>query len=254
MAGKTTSTKKTPTRAAAPAKAAKTKVKAVATRKESSIIKQERPLFRAGTWITILVLAVLIGFTFYINREQDPATLVVDETPVSAPVVMFAATEGIPASIEVKPAEGGETVRIARNAENVWAVELPIEAEANQGLAEAAASQISALRILSPIENGKPSIFGLENPAFTITIVFDGGKTHTLEIGDSTPTNSGYYVRIDKDQMAITDLSGIDSLLQLGFFPPYLNTPTPTPLPATETPVPATEAESTPEVPVTPTP
>ena len=54
--------------------------------------------------------------------------------------------------------------------------------------------------------------------------------------------------------MAITDLSGIDSLLQLGFFPPYLNTPTPTPLPATETPVPATEAESTPEVPVTPTP
>ncbi|MDO9303394.1 MAG: hypothetical protein Q7T89_18540, partial [Anaerolineales bacterium] len=67
-------------------------------------------------------------------------------------------------------------------------------------------------------------------------------EKHTLEIGDATPTYSGYYVRVDKDKIMITDLSGIDSLLQLGVFPPYLNTPTPTSLPPTPTPVPATEA------------
>jgi len=118
------------------------------------------------------------------------------------------------------------------------------EAEANQGLVEAAAAQVSALQVISPINAGKPEIFGLDKPAYVITIEFSGGKKHTLEVGDATPTNSGYYVRVDKDKMMVTDLSGIDSLVQLGFFPPYLNTPTA--LPPTLTPVPATEAVSTP--------
>jgi hypothetical protein len=65
-----------------------------------------------------------------------------------------------------------------------------------------------------------------------------------LEVGDSTPTNSGYYVRVDKDKMMIADLSGISSLLQLAAFPPYLNTPTPTSLPSTPTPVPPTETST----------
>jgi hypothetical protein len=134
---------------------------------------------------------------------------------------------------------------VALNAENVWALELPIQAEANQGLAEAAATQVSALKSISPI-NADPEIFGLKNPAFTITIEFKGGAKHTLEVGDSTPTQSGYYVRVDKDKMMIADLSGIESLLQLVSSPPYLNTPTPTALPPTPTPVPATEASGTP--------
>jgi hypothetical protein len=126
-------------------------------------------------------------------------------------------------------------------------VEKPFVAEADQGLVEAAAAQISALQVISPINDGKsPSDYGLDNPAYTITIGFGSGKERTLEVGDATPSNSGYYVRVDKDKMMIADLSGISSLLQLSFFPPYLNTPTPTALPATPTPVPATEALSTP--------
>jgi hypothetical protein len=246
MAGKTTTAKKTPVRRATPSKA-----KASTTGKETHSPKQAKPLFRAGTWFTIIILAALIGFTFYLNRENAPVAAT-DETPISEPSFIFTTADGIPASIEVKPAEG-EVVKIARNAEKAWAVILPFEAEANQGLAEAAASQISALQVVSPID-ADPKIFGLDNPTYIITIEFEDGKKHTLEVGDSTPTNSGYYVRIDKDKMVITDLSGIDSLLQMGFFPPYLNTPTPTSLPPTETPVPATEAVSTPEAPVTPTP
>ena len=165
MAGKTTTTKKPVVRRTA---APKTKTSAV--RKEAPSIKQEKPIFRAGTWITIVVLAVLIGFSIYLNGKKDSA--IIDVTPISAPSPVFAATDGAPSSIEIKPADG-ETVRIARNAENVWTVEMPIEAEANQGLAEAAATQVSALQVLSPID-GKPSVFGLDNPAYIITVEFAG--------------------------------------------------------------------------------
>lgn len=204
---------------------------------------RRKPVFQAGTWISILMLAALVGLAFYLNREKEK-TGAEDATPTLETSYIFTAADGIVSSIEVKPAEG-ETVKIARNAENAWTVILPIEIEANQGMAEAAATQLTALPISSQIEDGKsPAIFGLETPAYIITIEFKNGAKHTLEVGDTTPTNSGYYVRVDKGKMMITDLSGIDALLQIGFFPPYLNTPTPTSLPPTATPVPPTETST----------
>jgi len=187
---------------------------------------RRRPVFQAGTWISILMLAALVGLAFYLNREKENTAA--DATPTLGTTFLFTDADGIVSSIEVKPAEG-ESVKIARNAENAWAVILPTEAEANQGLAESAATQITALPINSQIEDGKsPEIFGLKDPAYVITVEFKDGKTRTLEVGDVTPTNSGYYVRVDQDRMYITDLSGIEALLQLGVFPPYLNTPVPT--------------------------
>ena len=225
--------------------------------------KSQKPMLPAGTLITVLLLAVLIGFAYYLNREKG---ITADTTPTSEKATsVFPATLGTVSSIEINSIEGdAQRVRIARNEQNVWAIEKPTATEADQGLAEAAATQVSALKVISQIK-GNPNIFGLDNPTYIITIEFAGGtpalaggakEKHTLEIGDSTPTNSGYYVRLDKDKMMITDLSGIDSLLQLGMFPPYLNTPTPTPIPPTETPVPPTEARgaTTPDATVTPTP
>lgn len=239
----------------APKKAAPRKKTSTARTESPSVnIKPKKPMFGAGTWITLLLLAVLIGFTFYTNREKETTT---DATPTSEEIsYVFAATEGIVSSIEINPANGDmQPVKVARNTENVWAMELPLETEADQGFVEAAATQISTLRVISPID-GNPDVFGLDNPAYTITLEFAGGGKHTLEIGDSTPTNSGYYVRVDKNKMMIASLSGIDSLLQLVYFPPYLNTPTPTPLPSpTETPAPPTAtATANPEASVTPTP
>jgi hypothetical protein len=229
MAGKTTSTKPAK-KSATPRRTTKT-IKPSPVQKEAPIRKQEKPVFRASTWITILILAALVGLTYYLNRQKETATA--DETPTSAPSLLFDAADGAPSSIEVKPSEG-EAVKIARNAENAWAIVLPSKAEADQGLAEAAATQISALKVINSVD-AAPSIFGLDNPTHIITIEFAGGKKHTLEIGDTTPTNSGYYVRLDKNKMMITDLSGINSLLQLQSFPPYLSTPTPE-VPVTSTP------------------
>ena len=204
---------------------------------------KRRPLFQAGTWISVLMLAALIGLAFYLSREKEK-TAAEEATPTLEKTFIFTKADGMVSSIEVKPAEG-ETAKIARNAENAWEVTLPIQAEANQGQAEAAATQLTALPISSQIEPGKsPSIFGLDSPAYVITIEFKDGKTRTLEVGDKTPTNSGYYVRVDKDKMLITDLNGIDALLQLKSFPPYLNTPTA--LPPTEAPLPTAGATVTP--------
>lgn len=194
--------------------------------------KPVKAKFNAGTWITVLIFIGLVVAAIYLNRKKE--TVATEATPVSGPSYLFSVSvEGNPTSIEIAPAEG-EAVKLLRNSENIWALELPREAEADQGLAEAAATQLSALEILSEVDSD-PAIFGLDTPSHVISLEFANGKKHTLEVGDSTPTNSGYYVRLDKDKMMIVDLSGIDSLVQLAATPPYLPTPT---LEVTVTPTP----------------
>ncbi len=225
-----------------PKKTAPKKTRAV--RKEVSAPKQGKPVFRAGTWISVLLLAALIGGAYYINKNKETAAEA-EITATTEPAYIFGA-DSVVSSIEVQPTDG-ETVKVARNKDGVWALELPFETEADQGLVEAAASQITALKIINEID-ADPSIFGFDAPAYLITIEFADGKISKLEVGDPTPTNSGYYVRVNKEKMVIVGLSSIDALTSLSFSPPYLNTPTPTALPATPTP------EAAPEATVTPTP
>jgi len=238
MARKTTSTPKAKPRRTAARKTTPAVVELAPTRS----VKQRKTIFRAGTLIAVLLLLAMLELTVYLKREKEKAgTGTVTAVSEAAPI--FNVGDGVVSSIEIKPTNG-ETVKVVRDSKNVWTLELPTKTEANQASAEAAATQISALKVISPI-NADPEVFGLKTPAFIITIEFNGGKTHILEVGDATPTNSGYYVRVDKDKMMITDLSGIQSLLQLVVSPPYLNTPTPTSLPPTETPVSPTEASGT---------
>jgi len=214
-----TPTVRKPRRVAAP----KQEVPAPVVESAPEMEPRRRPLFQAGTWISILMLAALVGLAFYMNREKEK-TAAESITPTVETAFLFTQADGLVSSIEIQPAEG-DAVKIERNAENAWAVILPIATEADQGLAESAATQLTALRIATEIEDGKsPAIFGLEKPAYVITVEFKTAK-RTLEIGDTTPTYSGYYVRLDKGKMFIVPTEGIEALLQLTFFPPYLAPP-----------------------------
>lgn len=213
--------------------------------KTTSTNKVTKPVVRTGTWITLLILVLVIAGAILINRNAE-ATAEAEITPTAEEQFVFDATETV-ISIEVKP-EAADAVKLERNSESVWVLSKPDAAEADSALAEAAATQVTALKIITTIE-GDPSIFGFDTPRYIITIEFASGKKHTFEVGDTTPTNNGYYVRLDKKEMMILSLSGIDGLTTLADFPPYLYTPTP---PATATPLPTETPVTTPEASPTP--
>lgn len=229
-----------------------TKTRTKRTR-EAAPAQPAKPVFRLGTWITLIVFAAVLGAAIYLNYNPIQTDEEAEAASTSEPAFLFDSTSLV-TSIEVKPAEG-ETVRLERDEENAWVLTQPDESEADQGLAEAAASQVGALLITSEIE-GEPEVFGLGQPAFVITVEFEDGTSGVLEVGSVTPTNSGYYVRMD-DKMYIVSLDGIEALTNLVSSPPYLATATPE---ATEEPtststptlIPTAEATATPEA--TPTP
>ena len=106
---------------------------------------------------------------------------------------------------------------------------------------------MGALRIMTLLETSpEPSVVGLDVPSSTLELGFVSGKSHKIEVGNVSPTGSGYYVRFDGGKIYVISQSGIDALLKLLTAPPF---------PATETPSPTPESVSTPtpEIP-TPTP
>ena len=178
-----------------------------------------------STVVYIFLLLVLIGAYYYLNNREQPAEIEVTVEPSSEASYLFTAEEGTPTSIRIE-SKSGETVEVARGADNAWALTQPVEAKADQGSAEAAASQITTMPILDTVPDVDPGIIGLEDPEFLLTVEFTNGGERTVDVGVITPTESGYYVR-DADKIVIVSRSAIDALLGLLTNPPYLETPTP---------------------------
>ena len=184
-------------------------------------------MIRRSTVVYIVILLVLAGAYYYLNSREQPADIELTMEPGSEASYLFTAEEGTPISIRIE-SKSGATVEVARGEDNAWELTEPIEAKAEQGAAEAAASQITTMRILDTVPDVDPGIIGLDEPEYLLTVKFSGGGERMVDVGVITPTESGYYVR-DADKIVVVSRSAIDSLLRLLTNPPYLETLTPAP-------------------------
>jgi hypothetical protein len=182
---------------------------------------------KRSTGIVLIVFLALVGLMLYLN-QKNPSTGAADVTPTATVENLFTQTDGLPISIDIK-SKAGEEVAIERNDAGVWVLKQPIEAEADQGSAEAAASQASDLRIVSKPQVA-PDEVGLTQPSYILTVKLTGGTVKTVRIGDLTPTSSGYYTSVDgSNEVLIVGKTGMDALLSMVTSPPYVSTPTPAP-------------------------
>lgn len=203
-------------------------------------------MVKRQTWILLAFFLALAGFALYQKynpsaprpRTNENATPSATIAPVE---FLLAAGQGTVASLSIESREG-QSVRMERAAAGAWSLTKPFETAADPSSAEAAASQVSALRILARLDLD-PADAGLKSPAYTLTVGFSDGKSFVLEIGDATPTGTGYYARKDGEGLLVIDKDGLDALLNLLSTPPFLETPTPSPTP-TETPTPAAGADT----------
>lgn len=212
-------------------------------------------MIRRSTVVYIIVLIAMVGAYFYLkNRNQAEPDVAATVEPTQEVSYLFTADSGVPSSIRIE-AETGEIIELRRDADNAWVLTQPFEAKADQASSEAAASQITTMRVLDRIPEMDLEVVGLKVPAYTITIVFTGNKERTINIGVVTPSENGYYVQDESNkEVMIVSKSAVDALLGLLTTPPYLETPTPSPIPSTETPVPSpTPVVGTPSS-ATPTP
>jgi len=217
-------------------------------------------MIRRSTIVYVVLGLALVGASYYLNNRKENPVEVIETPIIAAPTeeeisFLFTSADGAPNSIHLE-AKTGEVVELTRNADNVWALTLPIATAAEQTEANTIVGQLATIFVLNRLQDIAPQDVGLDDPQYTLTVNFgENNVERIVYIGVVTPTESGYYVSLD-DEIMIISKSAIDSLIGLLTTPPYAETPTPSPTPVagTETPLPSTPeaVTATPTATVTP--
>ena len=201
---------------------------------------------RRSTIIFVLLFVIVAGVYYYLNNRDESADIAITLEPEEEITYLFSADVGVPTGIRIESKDGA-VVELERGADSAWSVNEPFEGAANSGSVEAAASQITTMRVLDTLPDIDLDVVGLDPPEYELTVTF-GDVERIVSIGVITPTGNGYYMHNENGDVVIVSAGAVDGLLSLLANPPYLETLTPSPT-ATETPLPT----GTPE-PATPTP
>jgi hypothetical protein len=208
-------------------------------------------MIKRSTWLILVVFLAAVGTLLFLKyrptlkTEATPSAIVLSEN------YLFSEEDGSLVRFRISDKQYN-IMMMERPDGGLWTVTLPIAGPADLASAEAADTQIMSLMIVDTIKNPHPlSALGLSFPSYVLKLTFTNNIEHQMEIGNKTPTGSGYYVRLDAEAVYIINADGIDALINLLNNPPYLP-PTSTPVPPTpaSTDVPTSTSEQQP----TPTP
>ena len=202
-------------------------------------------MIKRPTWILLVILGLVV-VAYFVIKNRSSATSIQPTPTALGNNFLVTQSDGTLQILRIYDKQN-HIVQMQRDIGGTWIVTLPTPGTADQALAEAAETQVGALRIVTALDNQLNLVdAGLDSPAYTIELTFVSGLKHVIQVGTLTPTNSGYYVLYDAGNLYVVSQSGIDALLNLLTAPPF---------PATETPLPTIEETATPTLEVvTPTP
>jgi hypothetical protein len=175
-----------------------------------------------------LFIVVLAGAALFQSRQVPQE----DALPTSTPAqYLLEFDEAQVLSLSVQNAQAG-AVTLGRDADGMWAVTVPQNGPTDQARAQSAVTQLAGLRVLASLEPGSdPSVYGLNRPANTIALALQDGTLYQVSVGDLTPTENAYYVRVNENAPQVVNKYSLDMILGMVEQPPFEPTPTPEPAP-----------------------
>ncbi|MBN1978521.1 MAG: DUF4340 domain-containing protein [Anaerolineae bacterium] len=186
--------------------------------------------------IAVLVIAFSIWIVPLLQKPPESSA-----QPTSTPLWDFSSSD----LVSITVVKGLQTTTVERSG-MAWQVVAPMPGEADiirlYNLADAIANMVST----RALDSADLVVFGLDEPAATVTLGLQNGTTLTLEIGDQNPSLTDYYVQKEGDpRIHLVASTYIAGLLDLVDNPPYPATAAPPPSPV-ETPTPGESPVETP--------
>lgn len=137
--------------------------------------------------LVLLIVALGLGaYIYFVESERDPSGVEPRESLFSTDV----------ADIDEIRIEGAEAFTVRRT-DDKWALVDPVAAPADASVVEAIASSLASVSIDRVLEEDASDLgpFGLDNPRLTVSFRTTGGQQHELQLGSTTPTQSGLYAK-----------------------------------------------------------
>jgi hypothetical protein len=165
-----------------------------------------------GLLAATLALAVLGGLVWWSIRSKPEDGSVKDSHGHSHPSGQDDAGEPILSlnkdqirKLEIRRALG-ETTVASRERSGPWMISQPKSFPADPDAMKALLDALGDLHAEKLVDPQTPDFapFGLTQPSVAITATMQDGKTHTLLVGDETPSSGAFYVRTGADKRLFT--------------------------------------------------
>ncbi len=173
-----------------------------------------------GFFVILLILALAL--------QRDRASQAVQATPLPTTALLLEPRGGGIGTLAIT-VPGGGRVELIRQGEEWRLSDLPAGLT-DQGRVTSAVSQLETIA-LSRTFSDRPELgtLGLDEPAYTLTISWNGGLQEQVLVGDQTPTQDGYYVQRPGGEISVVNQFAMDMVLDLLRNPPLAPTPFPSP-------------------------
>ena len=195
-------------------------------------------MVRKQTWILLIIFALLLGVTFYLQKNPLPKSASLTPSPTNAPELLQGWKSSDITWMELKESQG-KTIQIVQDDQGNWTLGASLlgdgasrdagKEKVDTGKAEQLRTEIAAIRTVAVLPaNYQLDAVGLTAPARTLAIRDKQGKHITMNIGNLDPTESGYYVQIASQAPVVVNKYTLDGIVDQ--FDNALPTPTPEPV------------------------
>jgi len=185
-------------------------------------------MIKRNTWILLAAFAVLLLAAVYLQRSGGLATGEEEATPtVEQQQLRDVDADGI-SSFQIEDAQG-KVVAVERDAQGAWTLTEPPAEKTDSAKVDSAMASLASLEVLNTLETDLAlEVVGLANPIYTLQMGLADGGQHVIEVGEATPTGTGYYTRMDGGAPVVISKFAVDSAAELLTTPPIIATETPT--------------------------
>jgi len=155
-----------------------------------------------GLIITLVVLAGLTGALYWSDRH--PKSTETAEASVPASPKVLSLKEDDISKVELKK-NGAAPIVLSKSNGN-WRIDQPQSLGTDQSSVSSMLTTLSSLKSERLVEDKTANLtqYGLGDGAFEALITEKDNKTHNLVLGDTTPTGSAVYARLEGDPRVFT--------------------------------------------------
>lgn len=187
-------------------------------------------MIRRSTWIILLIFLAVLGGGLYFQKYQSERAAQV--TPTSENKLLFLGLEKTQIKGFEIDSSQGKKFSVARTENGEWVVAGYTAADTNTYSIEDMLKKITSLTVMSDLESAPDlSLIGLLTPSYIFKVTQTDGQQLTAYIGGLTPTNSGYYARLEGGSPVVVSKYAVDNLVAFLEKPPVatpVTTVTPT--------------------------
>jgi hypothetical protein len=152
--------------------------------------------------IAVVLLAGLGGAVWWSNRSEAAKA---NKPAVDTAIKILSVKEDSIRQVEFKKRDGQDTI-VRKDDSGKWAIAAPTPLAADQAAVNGVVSSAASLNADRVVDENVTDLasYGLAPAADEVTFTAKDGKTTKLLVGDSTPTGSAVYAKVDGDPRLFT--------------------------------------------------